>query len=62
MPRYGLRFADSLVPTVLVVDPAHPLEWDGVVAPRLVKRVRGFTRAHAFNRALTWSRKHGDPR
>lgn len=51
MPRYGVRFADSWIPTVEVT-----------LAGRTVHRARGFTRSHAFKRALDWSREHGDPR
>lgn len=66
--RFGIRFAeDSLVPCVeitarelsrvRVLDRYVTVHSDVVVARRF-----GFTRAHAMNRALEWSRKHGDPR
>jgi hypothetical protein len=68
--RYGLRFAQTLVPlhcvevtrisyAAPVADRLQALVWeqDDVVARRY-----GFTAKHAMNRALAWTRQHGDPR
>jgi hypothetical protein len=53
MARYGLVFLDTLIPTVLVRT---------VPGSKPVHRARGFTRGHAFSRAVKWARAHGDPR
>lgn len=65
--RYGTRFKDTwLIPTVEVTGlcgfqdtPFFECDDTHIV---VVKTVRGWTRAHAFERALRWSRRYGDPR
>lgn len=62
--RFGLRVADSMIPCVEVTDgvvQSGPVRVR-VSPEQVVKRCYGFTFAHAYNRALRWSREHGDPR
>ena len=53
MARYGMLFLDTLIPTVVIRTVPGSVE---------AHRVRGFTRGHAFSRAVKWARAHGDPR
>lgn len=55
MVRYGLRFTDHWlrIPTVEATLPT----WG-----KVVRRFHGVTNAHAYRRALAWTRKNGDPR
>jgi hypothetical protein len=63
MNRFTLRFKDTrLVPTVEALVPSVVKINPYTVHYEPVKRFRGFTRAHAFGRAVQWTRQHGDPR
>ena len=65
MQRYGLRFVErtwwwvpaveATIPSVVSIDPL-------VHHHSLVKRFYGITKGHAWNRAVAWTRAHGDPR
>jgi hypothetical protein len=65
--RFGLRYAETIIPTVEVTIPEVSRIYVGdrpvaVTRDVTVRRVRGFTKAHAMIRAQRWTRDHGDPR
>lgn len=69
-PRYSLRYAPTLIPTMEICLPVTSRSFSRDGAPvgglrmryDVVAKKRGINQKHAMSRALRWTRAHGDPR
>lgn len=61
--RYGLRYAPSKMPSAVEVTVPEIVSLSPLtLRHHPIKRFYGFTPAHAWKRAVKWTRAHGDPR
>lgn len=61
MARFGIRVGPRLLGVVPSVEITYPVAPNSLTHEP-IKRLYGLTEVHAWKRAITWSRAHGDPR